>query len=744
MAKNSKAKDVIGVILGEAKAGDYRDMLGVASVIANRAAQLGVTPEDVISAMSGSRKQFDAYNTTIPAGNEKYADLAAQAWEQVNTLGPVHNATFFATPNKVDNLPNGLEPVDETEGHQYFHDPAGRNILTAQGYKTPDIAVTAQALAKRSTTIDNIAGLVAPAAEGLFAQAPGILGDTYTQPSSEEMNPVDVPGSRPGPLVNTDMNPLLSSLDGSARLTREGALENMSGVLAKNYEAMSDHYGLLTGKDLPAINDGIAKIDTGRENPRSPDYNPGSFHFQGRALDFGISDLSDFEKQALDQAAKVAGFTGIGYDSSIMHVDDGPRRSWSYGNRTFAGIPMADAKASVHTGESLLPENTPAPFAPTPTRDPRKTDQVAPPVMDAPLASSNLSQVGPIAASMAPPGIDLTQGTELAALSPPDLTRTWGPNAGIVQSMPEQETQPTTPQDDYTPLEAPVTNLHSNFSEQGFIAPGSYQRSATISAPSIANAVSALAPPGSTGGLLAGTAPQSALGFEAPGVLSGIADQATDALTASNPGIPISSQTPPSEEAPTTDFTFNGVDVSEPVPSTVAPSADDTFAEDPDIDTHHSNRVRGTAGSVIGLAAPDEKANSTRERGGILGPVIGGLLGGAVLGPVGGILGATLGRAAQDKGVFGSISEGLQSDGLSSPFSGMQAPGQWMGGNYSFNPGFSTNKDSAIDPNTGWTTHTNEHGVTTITGGIRGFPEDAQPMVSNAGIGGGPGAGKGG
>lgn len=138
-----KARTVEDVILGEATYGTpeerFRDMLAIASVIDNRARQLGVTPEEVISAPG----QFSAYNRALPAGVDRYRALAKSALDMVKTNGPVHRATFYATPDAAGNLPSGLAQVGQTTGHIYFDDPANRPIRTSVGFRVPQ-AITAE------------------------------------------------------------------------------------------------------------------------------------------------------------------------------------------------------------------------------------------------------------------------------------------------------------------------------------------------------------------------------------------------------------------------------------------------------------------------------------------------------------------------------------------------------------------------------------------------------------------------
>ena len=126
----ARARTVAEVIAGEAVSGTEEqriaDMRAIASVIANRAALLGVTPEQVVS----NTNEFNAYNRSLPPGvGQQLIDMAQEQVDYVAENGPVNNATFYATPNAVDNLPNGLSYEDATTGHQYFSDPQNRPEL---------------------------------------------------------------------------------------------------------------------------------------------------------------------------------------------------------------------------------------------------------------------------------------------------------------------------------------------------------------------------------------------------------------------------------------------------------------------------------------------------------------------------------------------------------------------------------------------------------------------------------------
>lgn len=133
----AKVSTVIDTILAEAggstPAERLEDMKAIASVILNRSVQLGKPLEDIISVPS----EFNAYGKAFPPGVEKYRALAEQALKEVQENGPVHDATFYATPKAAHRLPDGLQAETETAGHQYFSDPERRSIRTAQGFVQP-------------------------------------------------------------------------------------------------------------------------------------------------------------------------------------------------------------------------------------------------------------------------------------------------------------------------------------------------------------------------------------------------------------------------------------------------------------------------------------------------------------------------------------------------------------------------------------------------------------------------------
>jgi len=179
----ARALTVADVILGEAVSGSpakrYADMKAIASVIANRARALGVTPDQVVS----SSREFNAYGRSLPAGVNEYRSLADQAWQDVQTNGPVHSAMFYATPAAVGNLPKGLKQETETAGHVYYSDPKRRAIGTSLGYRSPLGRVQPAETASQA-----IAGIMSPEAQpATVSERMGLMAYSPTEQEPQQM-----------------------------------------------------------------------------------------------------------------------------------------------------------------------------------------------------------------------------------------------------------------------------------------------------------------------------------------------------------------------------------------------------------------------------------------------------------------------------------------------------------------------------------------------------------------------------
>lgn len=141
------------------------------------------------------------------------------------------------------------------------------------------------------------------------------------------------------------MSPI-TTLEGASHMTHSYAESNMAQVLAGPFAALQERFGAAI-----TINDAIAREGTTRETET-----PGSRHFHGDALDINIAGMSPEDQMRLVQEATAVGFQGFGFGNGILHIDLGERRSWSYGNETFAGVPVADMQELVANGTVPRPE----------------------------------------------------------------------------------------------------------------------------------------------------------------------------------------------------------------------------------------------------------------------------------------------------------------------------------------------------------------------------------------------------
>lgn len=130
------------------------------------------------------------------------------------------------------------------------------------------------------------------------------------------------------PLIGTStMNPIFD-LDGASHMTKDSAPERLKDFL-KKVQILNEEFYKKTGKKL-IINDALTKKGSSREKNT-----PNSRHFHGDAVDLGTHEYSAEEKDTLAYTALEVGFTGLGFGANILHVDDGPTRSWSYDNSRY-------------------------------------------------------------------------------------------------------------------------------------------------------------------------------------------------------------------------------------------------------------------------------------------------------------------------------------------------------------------------------------------------------------------------
>lgn len=369
----AKAQTVIDVLLGEAVYGSRKqrlaDMKAIASVIANRAQQLGVSPEDVIAAPG----EFSAYGKTLPAGVEAYRDLAQQALDEVQQYGPVHNATFYATPGATKNLPSGLKQVASTAGHVYFSDPKNRAIETALGYRAPEQpSGFMQAAFSQPYDMAQTGGLFGAPAAMLDSANAGPAGRAYSdlvpptevQTTSRSTIP-DTTYSPERPTAAIDYSPLSGGVQRNQRPDE--------GFMGQLGDAVSGYFG-------PGYSVSVASGKGVMRNPDGSVSRRGNHnHPSGFAADF---DVIDPQGQQVDPArmadfgayAASRGFTGVGVgpgymEPGRMHLDTVHNSPTAWGAGGSSGSMDPSLRASITEAGLFgapvfgagLPESVPAP-----------------------------------------------------------------------------------------------------------------------------------------------------------------------------------------------------------------------------------------------------------------------------------------------------------------------------------------------------------------------------------------------
>lgn len=298
-----KVSSVVDTVLGEALAGDYADMVGIVSVIDNRSKATGVSYQDVVAAPG----QFDAFGKSLPAGVGKYRDMAAQAIADVKARGPVHAATFYATPAAAKGLPRGLSFETKTRGHNYYSDPKGRAIATTKGYKSPDLSKISPA--SRAVAMTPEVGPVPTARPDVAATATAYAPEAPAAPAEDAFSAVmGAPGREPGlaglsPSFSPGSKGTLSSFDTT------GLAPSAVSMVGKMNDMGFGSLGVNSGYRSAAQN-------------RSAGGASKSQHMSGTAIDVATKGLSDADKSKALDAALSSGAKGIGiYSSGNMHFD---------------------------------------------------------------------------------------------------------------------------------------------------------------------------------------------------------------------------------------------------------------------------------------------------------------------------------------------------------------------------------------------------------------------------------------
>lgn len=373
----AKVKSVVDTILGEATYGTpqqrYADMVNIASVIANRAAQTRTTPQQVVSV----RSEFNAYGKPLPSGVEKYRSLAQQALDDVLANGPKHNATFYATPKATKNLPKGLKQVASTSGHVYFTDPQNRAIRTAVGFVKP-VANAVQQVAKQTVnTLGDVANAVtAPVRQA--ALGAGNIASALRTAAFPSMSPpprpsVDVPGLLSYDLAGAKRNQIPTS--GIDQKVAAAANSVVPGTKTTLYSGMEPR--------------GLGAIGAPNRHPLGF---AGDFHFtapNGRP----ITDPVALQDIAMSMAAKHNANIGYGQTGYMgpgrMHIDTMPLDKFpggaQWGNTAKSWAKNLDFARKTGIGP------TPYTNAPTPSPRPSPPDTM----MAAPLGKVERGKLAP-------------------------------------------------------------------------------------------------------------------------------------------------------------------------------------------------------------------------------------------------------------------------------------------------------------------------------------------------------------
>ena len=435
----AKAQSVEDVVLGEAKAGNYADMVAIASVIENRSRQLGVTYEQVVQ----NQDEFNAYNKALPPGVNQFRDMARKAIEQVQTQGPVHRATFYATPSATKGLPKGLSYVTETAGHKFFEDPQNRAIGTAIGYVRPS-AEPLNVAGQPANTLYDVANPPTPEARpDPNAAARASLAEPSAQRGLAGLSPSFQPGSQ-GTIASFD---------------RTGITAPTNNMLDALGRAGFGTLGVNSGFRSPSRN---ASAGGARR----------SQHMSGRAVDLATKDLSNIDKSRVLDAALSAGAKGIGlYNSGVMHLDTraqpgfwGPNAKNPYAGVSIDEMPswsrndlqaLVDARGANYLPSGVInnvptPEARPNPNAPVgramlggppatitgamamPTQGPSFGQPPAPPAVDMAAMASQYGQYR----SPTPPTVEQQINAMTPAISMPSALPSFAPAPASVPAAP--------------------------------------------------------------------------------------------------------------------------------------------------------------------------------------------------------------------------------------------------------------------------------------------------------------------
>jgi hypothetical protein len=165
-----------------------------------------------------------------------------------------------------------------------------------------------------------------PLSEGELVECTNVPSTGGTNP--EASNIVLDDDTEYGINLTPGQGAIVDTLTGTkSSVIQPGALRNLQRLLEGPYQDMQRYFG-----GPIYINDALTRASSGRGSS--------SQHNFGKAIDVDVSTMSLEERDRLVQAALAAGFTGIGFYRTFLHVDLGPSRYWtgqgavSFGTKT--------------------------------------------------------------------------------------------------------------------------------------------------------------------------------------------------------------------------------------------------------------------------------------------------------------------------------------------------------------------------------------------------------------------------
>lgn len=367
----AEARTIAEVIAGEATYGTpeerWADMVAIASVIQNRARQLGVSPQEVVA----NAKEFNAYGKALPEGvDSNIVDMAQRAMTYVQDYGPVNDATFYSTPAAQDGLPSGLQEVNRTTGHTFKADPQNRAIDTGIGYVTPSGETASRLMTpydssppaefsrlygqQQAALTGNLASPFASIFDPSMTTGQQAIQGILSQPAIEAQpaQPTDDYGMLgPQPLAEMDITP-----GGHRPYAPETSVTDNIQAAVTSILGPDAKVSVTSGQE-----GGLAQFGSNR-------------HKTGLAADIKIIDptghvlawdnpndiqaMKDIAQSAATQQANI----GLGYDNkTMMHVDYVPESDFQPGQDSSWGVignePHFAAKLMEARQYALMPDS---------------------------------------------------------------------------------------------------------------------------------------------------------------------------------------------------------------------------------------------------------------------------------------------------------------------------------------------------------------------------------------------------